>query len=111
MPQPVQNARALKCTVVLDSAEMEQIVSPDGRQRIVIDIRLPDGESAKLAVVVGARFGSWTVLGEAPKRATAANSSFAATVEMRARSSADTCCQVTLEAAAATGMSSVARTG
>jgi hypothetical protein len=42
MPQPVLNARALKCTIVLDPAEIAQITAPDGRPRVVIDIRLPD---------------------------------------------------------------------
>ena len=42
MPQPVLNARALKCTVVLDPAEVAQLVAPNGKPRVVIDIRLPD---------------------------------------------------------------------
>jgi hypothetical protein len=42
MPQPVLNARALKCTIVLDPAEVAQIVVPDGKPRVVIGIRLPD---------------------------------------------------------------------
>ena len=42
MPQPVLNARALKCTIVLDPAEVAQIVAPDGKPRTVIAIRLPD---------------------------------------------------------------------
>jgi hypothetical protein len=42
MPQAVLNARALKCTLVLEPAEVAQIVAPDGRPRTVIDIRLPD---------------------------------------------------------------------
>ena len=42
MSQPVLNARALKCTVVLDPAEVAQIVAADGKPRVVIDIRLPD---------------------------------------------------------------------
>jgi hypothetical protein len=42
MPQQVLNARALKCTVVLDPAEVAQIVTPDGQPRIVLTIRLPD---------------------------------------------------------------------
>ena len=42
MAQPVLNSRALKCTVVLDPAEVAQIVAPDGKPRVVIDIRLPD---------------------------------------------------------------------
>ena len=42
MSQPVLNARALKCTVVLDPAEAAQIVAADGKPRVVIDIRLPD---------------------------------------------------------------------
>jgi len=42
MPQPVLNARALKCTVVLDPAEVAQIVASDGKPRTVIAIRLPD---------------------------------------------------------------------
>jgi hypothetical protein len=42
MPQPVLNARALKCTVVLDPAEVAQLVALDGKPRVVIDIRLPD---------------------------------------------------------------------
>jgi hypothetical protein len=42
MPQPILNALALKCTVVLDPAEVAHIVAPDGRPRVVIAIRLPD---------------------------------------------------------------------
>ena len=42
MPQHVLNARALKCTVVLDPAEVAQLVAPDGKPRVAIDIRLPD---------------------------------------------------------------------
>jgi hypothetical protein len=42
MPQPVLNARALKCTIVLDPSEVAQIVAPDGKPRTVIAIRLPD---------------------------------------------------------------------
>ena len=38
----VLNARALKCTVILDPAEVAQIVAPDGKPRTVIAIRLPD---------------------------------------------------------------------
>jgi hypothetical protein len=38
----ILNARALKCTVVLDPAEVAQLVAPDGKPRVVIDIRLPD---------------------------------------------------------------------
>jgi hypothetical protein len=38
----ILNARALKCTVVLDPAEVAQIVAPDGKPRVVIAIRLPD---------------------------------------------------------------------
>jgi hypothetical protein len=42
MPMPILNARALKVTVVLDPAEAAQLVAPDGRPRVAIDIRLPD---------------------------------------------------------------------
>jgi hypothetical protein len=42
MPQPVLNARALKCTIVLDPAEVAQIVASDGKPRTIIAIRLPD---------------------------------------------------------------------
>ena len=42
MSQPVLNARALKCTIVLDPAEVAQIVAADGKPRVVIGIRLPD---------------------------------------------------------------------
>jgi hypothetical protein len=42
MAQPVLNARALKCTVVLDPVEVAQLVAPDGKPRVAIDIRLPD---------------------------------------------------------------------
>jgi hypothetical protein len=38
----VLNARVLKCTVVLDPVEVAQLVAPDGKPRVVIDIRLPD---------------------------------------------------------------------
>jgi hypothetical protein len=41
MPQPVLNARSLKCTIVLDPVEAAQIVASDGKPRVVIDIRLP----------------------------------------------------------------------
>ena len=40
--QAVLNARALKCTIVLDAAEVAQIVAADGKPRTVIAIRLPD---------------------------------------------------------------------
>ena len=42
MPQAVLNARSLKCTIVLDPAEVAQLVTADGKPRVVIDIRLPD---------------------------------------------------------------------
>jgi hypothetical protein len=42
MPQPVLNARALKCTIVLDPAEVAEILASDGKPRTVIAIRLPD---------------------------------------------------------------------
>jgi hypothetical protein len=42
MPQPVLNARALKCTIVLDPPEVAQIVGHDGKPRVAIDIWLPD---------------------------------------------------------------------
>ena len=38
----ILNARALKCTIVLDPAEVAQIVALDGKPRTVIAIRLPD---------------------------------------------------------------------
>ena len=40
--QSILNARALKCTIVLDPAEVAQLVAPDGKPRTVIAIRLPD---------------------------------------------------------------------
>jgi hypothetical protein len=46
----ILNARTLKCTVVLDPAEVAQLVAPDSKPRVVIDIRLPDRRvSADLA--------------------------------------------------------------
>jgi hypothetical protein len=42
MTQPILNARALKCTVVLDPAEVAELVAPDGKPRVVVAIRLPD---------------------------------------------------------------------
>jgi len=42
MPQQVLNARSLKCTVVLDPAEVAQLVASDGKPRVVVAIRLPD---------------------------------------------------------------------
>jgi hypothetical protein len=42
MPQAVLNARALKCTIVLDPVEVAQVVATDGKPRTVIAIRLPD---------------------------------------------------------------------
>jgi hypothetical protein len=42
MAQPILNARALKCTVILDPTEVAQIVTPDGKPRTVIALRLPD---------------------------------------------------------------------
>ena len=41
-PQLVLNARALKCTVVLDPAEVVQLAAPDGQPRVAVAIRLPD---------------------------------------------------------------------
>ena len=41
MPQPILNARALKC-IVLDPVEAAQIGAADGKPRVVIGIRLPD---------------------------------------------------------------------
>jgi hypothetical protein len=38
----VLNARTLKCTIVLDPAEVAQLVAPDGQPRVVLAIRLPD---------------------------------------------------------------------
>jgi hypothetical protein len=38
----ILNSRALKVTVVLDPAEVAQLVAPDGRPRVVLAIRLPD---------------------------------------------------------------------
>jgi ribosomal protein S3 len=38
----ILNARALKCTVVLEPAEVAQLVAPDGKPRVVLAIRLPD---------------------------------------------------------------------
>lgn len=40
--QQILNARALKCTVVLDPAEAAQLAAPDGQSRVVLAIRLPD---------------------------------------------------------------------
>ena len=40
--QQILNARALKCTIVLDPAEAAQLVAANGQSRTVIDIRLPD---------------------------------------------------------------------
>ena len=42
MPQPILNARAMKVTVVLDPAEVAQLVARDGQPRVVVAIRLPD---------------------------------------------------------------------
>jgi ribosomal protein S3 len=42
MPTHVLSARALKCTVVLDPAEVAELEAPDGQPRVAIDIRLPD---------------------------------------------------------------------
>jgi hypothetical protein len=42
MTQPILNTRALKCTVVLDPAEVAQLVASDGKPRVVVAIRLPD---------------------------------------------------------------------
>jgi hypothetical protein len=40
--QSILNARALKCTIVLDPAEVAQLVAHEGKPRTVIAIRLPD---------------------------------------------------------------------
>ena len=42
MPQPILNARALKCSVVLDPAEVAQLVAPDGQPRVASPFELPD---------------------------------------------------------------------
>jgi hypothetical protein len=62
----VLNARALKCTVVLDPSEVAQLVAPDGQPRVVIDVRLPDrrvsaelnAKSVRRALAVIAEHGS-----------------------------------------------------
>jgi hypothetical protein len=38
----ILNARAMKVTVGLDPAEVAQLGAPDGKPRVLIDIRLPD---------------------------------------------------------------------
>ena len=48
MPQPILNARAMKVTVVLDPAEVAQLVARDGQPRVVVAIRLPGRVSADL---------------------------------------------------------------
>jgi hypothetical protein len=63
--QPILNARALKCTVVLEPAEVAQLVAPDGKPRVVVAIRLPDrrvsaelnAKSARKAVAAVAEHG------------------------------------------------------
>ena len=43
MPQAVLNARALKCTVALDPAEIESLALVEGRSRVELNIRTADG--------------------------------------------------------------------
>ena len=38
----ILNARAMKVTLVLDPAEVAQLVARDGQPRVVVAIRLPD---------------------------------------------------------------------
>ena len=42
MPQPVLNARALKCTIVLDPAEVAQIVAPTASRTPSSQFACPD---------------------------------------------------------------------
>jgi hypothetical protein len=42
MAQPILNSRALKCTVVLDPAEVAHLAAPDGQPRVGVAIQLPD---------------------------------------------------------------------
>ena len=59
MPQPVLNARTLKCTIVLEPAEVAQIVAPDGKPRTVIAIRLPDRRVSADLNAKSVRKGRW----------------------------------------------------
>jgi hypothetical protein len=43
MPQAVLSARALKCTVLLDPAEIESLSLVEGRSRVELNIRTADG--------------------------------------------------------------------
>jgi hypothetical protein len=42
MAQQILNARALKVTISLDSAEVAQLVAPDRTPRVTLTVRLPD---------------------------------------------------------------------
>jgi hypothetical protein len=43
MSQPVLNTRALKCTVLLDPAEVEALVLVEGMPRVQLNVRTADG--------------------------------------------------------------------
>jgi hypothetical protein len=45
MPQAVLNARALKCTVLLDPAEIEGVALVEGLPRVQLNIRTTDGRT------------------------------------------------------------------
>jgi hypothetical protein len=43
MPHPVLTTRALKCTVLLDPAEVEALVLVEGMPRVQLNVRTADG--------------------------------------------------------------------
>ena len=45
MPQAVLTTRALKCTVLLDPAEIQSLVMVDGQPRVSLHVRTADGRT------------------------------------------------------------------
>ena len=60
----VLNCRALKCTVLLDPAELETITLVDGIPRVQLTIRVADGRTVTADIAVKAVRKARTVIAE-----------------------------------------------
>jgi hypothetical protein len=68
MPHPVLTTRALKCTVLLDPAEVEALVLVEGMPRVQLNVRTADGSrtvTADIAALLQGKLGMGDVLLEA----------------------------------------------
>ena len=64
MSQQVLNARALKCTVLLDPAEIESLALVEGRSRVELSIRTADGRTVSADIAAKAVRKAQAVIAE-----------------------------------------------